>query len=200
MRAVHKLSVPMISLAVLALAACGGSATASGSSTTTTTPTGRGARNAAFAACLKDHGVTLPGGFGRGGPPGSRPSGASGPRGGFFGGDGAGLSTKDRAAFQACRSKLPNGGRFGGGFGANATALKAYLSCLGDNGVKVPKVSTAPIGASGPSGPSGFAVRGGFRSPLAGVRNDPHFAAASKTCRALLPARGTSSSTTTPAG
>ena len=198
----------MIPLAVLALAACGGSAKASTSSTTTT-PTGRGFRNAAFTTCLKDHGVTLPG-FGNGGPPGGAPNGASGPSGGGFlggggrrdGGGGAGLSATDRAAFQACRSKLPNGGRFGGGFGggANATAVKAYLSCLGDNGVKVPKATTPPIGASGPSGPSGFAVRGGFRSLLAGVRDDPHFAAASKTCRALLPARGPSSSTTTPTG
>jgi hypothetical protein len=199
----------MISLAVLALAACGGSAKASSSSTTTTTPAGRGFRNAAFTTCLKDHGVTLPARTGR--PSG--PSGVSGRRGrfgagggggggGFFGGGGgaAGLSTKDQAAFNACRSKLPNGGRFGGGAGggANATALKAYLSCLSDHGVKVPKTPAAPSGASGPSGSSGSG-RGRFGNPFAGLRNDPKFAAASTACRALLPARGATPSTL-PAG
>jgi hypothetical protein len=200
MRAMRKLSVPMISIAVLTLAACGGGGTAAASSTTTTTPGGRGFRNAAFTTCLKQHGVTLPsGGFGGGGRRGaSGASGATGPvgrrPGGFFGGGGAGLSQKEQAAFSACRSKLPNGGQFGGGLrgGANATALKAYLSCLSDHGVTVPKTPVA--GASGPAGP------GGFRSPLASLRNDPKFAAARQACRVLLPARDGASPTATPAG
>jgi hypothetical protein len=90
---------------------------------------------------------------------------------------------------------LPSGGRFGGG--ANATALKAYLSCLSDNGVKVPKSLTTPAGASGPSGSPGGA--GGLGSSLRGLRSDPKFAAASQTCRALLPARGATTPSTIPA-
>lgn len=140
----------------------------------------------------------MPAGFGsrRGGGsggPGSFPGGGAGRRGGFFGGGGAGLSSAQQAAFAACRSNLPGGGRFGGrGFagGASATQLKAYLSCLSDNGVKVPKTSTSAAGGSGPRS---------FIS-LRGVRSDPRFAAANKICRALLPARGSVSATPTTTG
>jgi hypothetical protein len=153
--------------------------------TSTTTPTGgRGIRNLAFTTCLKQHGVTLP----------SRPPGAgrggSGGGGGFFGG--AGLSSADQAAFSACRSKLPAGGFGGRGFagGASATQIKAYLSCLSDHGVRVPTTTSAP------SGGSGFPRLG---TSLRGLRSDPHFAAASRTCAPLLPARG-ATTPTTPAG
>jgi len=112
-------------------------------------------------------------------------------------GGAGGLSSANQAAFSACRSKLPGGGFGGRGFagGASATQLKAYMSCLSDNGVKVPKTATTPT--TGVAGGSGF---GGFRSPLAGVRSDPHFAAANKICRALLPAGGATTSTTAAAG
>lgn len=192
-------------VAALALAACGGGAakaSTSGSATSTTTPGQPGLQSAAFTTCLKQHGVTLPAGFGGGrlrggsggaggpgGPGDPGPLGGTGRRIGFLGG-GAGLSATQQQAFTACRSKLPNGGRFGGrGFagGANATQLKAYLSCLSDHGVKVPTTTSTPAGGSG--------LRR-FGNPLASVRNDPHFAAASKQCAPLLPARGTR--TTTP--
>src|SRR5689334_22278970 len=82
----------LAAFALVALAACGGSAKASGgSSTTTTLPGGRRFANAAFNACLKDHGVTLPAGFGNRRPPGTRGAGGatgSGRRRGFFGGGG----------------------------------------------------------------------------------------------------------------
>ena len=184
-------------IAALLLASCGGAsskASASSSATTTTTAGGAAAPNGAFAACLKQHGVTVPAGFGGGrprggsgdpgGPGGFGLRGGSGLRGGFLGG--AGLSGKQQAAFAACRSKLPDGGRFGGrGFagGASASQLKAYLSCLSDNGVKVPTTTSTP--ASGGSGPRRLGVS------IASLRNDPHFAAASKKCAPLLPARGT---------
>jgi hypothetical protein len=48
--------------------------------------------------------------------------------------------------------------------------------------VKVPTATSTPAGGSG---------AGRFANPLAGLRSDPHFAAASKKCAALLPARGT---------
>jgi hypothetical protein len=201
---VSKLSVPIIAaVAALALAACGGGSSkvsTSGAAATTTTTTapggGRGFQNAAFTTCLKQHGVTLPafagggqgrprGGSGRRGFGGFGGRGGSGGRGGFLGG--AGLSTQQRAAFSACQSKLPGGGRFGGrGFagGATASQLKAYMSCLGDNGVKVPATATMPGSAAGGSGPRRFG------NPIAGLRKDPHFAAASAKCAPLLPTRG----------
>ena len=187
--------------APLVLAACGGgssNASASTSPTSTTTAAGGGLANSAFTACLKQHGVTLPSGLGGGrrggsgssGPPGGLPPGGSGGPGGFLGGGGgAGLSSAQQAAFSACRSKLPAGG-FGGGRGfaggASATQLKAYTSCLSDNGVKVPTTTSTPAGGSGPR----------FANPLAGLRSDPHFAAASKKCAALLPTRGSTPPTT----
>jgi hypothetical protein len=193
-------------VAALALAGCGGgSAKAStGTTPTTTTPGGgRGFESAAFTTCLKQHGVTLPNGFGGGrrrggsglpgGPGGPGPIGGSGRRFGFLGG-GAGLSAEQQAALTACRSKLPNGGRFGGGGfagGANATQLKAYLSCLSDHGVKVPTTTSVPAGGSGPRR---------FVNPLAHLRNDPHFAAASQQCAPLAPTRGTRTPTPPAAG
>jgi hypothetical protein len=87
---------------------------------------------------------------------------------------------KLQAAFKACGG-TPGG--FPGGGAANSKAFTAYLSCLRDHGVTVP---TSTSGAQ-PGGPGA----------LNAVRNDPKFAAANKTCQALLPTRG---STTTTAG
>jgi len=176
--------------APLLFAACGGGggSSAGASTTTTTSPAGRGARNSALTACLKQHGVTLPSG-GSGAPGGSGP-GASGPPAGGFGGGGGGPSISIpgvsqqqlQAAFSACRSKLPNGGNFGGG-GANGQAFQAYFSCLRDHGVKVP--TTTP-GSSSSSRPG---------SALGSLRNDPKFAAANKTCQALQPTFGSTTTT-----
>ena len=58
--------------------------------------------------------------------------------------------------------------------GRNPAALQAYLSCLGDHGVTVPKRTSTSTPASRP---------GGFASPLAAVRSNPKFAAANKICR-----------------
>lgn len=178
------------------LAACGGSAGSASSSTTTTTSAGRGAQGSAFTACLKQHGVTLPaggfggsgGGPGGGGPP-QGPSGTppSGLPGGGTGGAGPSISIpgvsqqKVQAAFSACQSKLPRGGRFGGG-GANAQDLQAYTSCLGDHGVKVPTPGSGSRPSSGPG--------------LGALRSDPKFAAANKVCAPLLPSGAASTSTT----
>jgi hypothetical protein len=206
--AVRRLPVPVLAAsAALLLAACGGggSAKAGSATSSTTTPGGR-FRNAAFTSCLKQHGVTRPAGAyggrrprggsgasGASGASGSSGAGGSGRRGFGFGGGGPGISVpgvsaqKVQAAFSACRSDLPNGGRFGGGggFGADAGAVKAYLSCLSDHGVKVPTTTSGSTPA-------------GTGSALRTVRNDPKFAAANKTCQALLPARGAATTTTTP--
>jgi hypothetical protein len=100
-----------------------------------------------------------------------------------------------KAAQDACKGKLPagvdpnsvfGGGGFGGGRGgAGGAAFQAYLSCLKDNGVKVPDTSSTSAGtpASGP--------------PVSIDRNDPNFAAANAKCQVLLPNRQNGGSTTT---
>lgn len=181
-----RLGVLAVGLAV-AVAACGGSSGgASGATTSTTSSAAGGSRNAAFTACLKQHGVTLPaGGIGPSGPPGQGTPGSL-PAGGNGGGGPSisipGVNTQQlQAAMSACRSKLPSGG-FGGG-AANSQALQAYLSCLKDHGVTVP---TSTSGTT-PGGPG---------SALGAVRSQPKFAAANKVCQALLPTFGASTTTT----
>jgi len=151
------------------VAGCGSSSAAPPATTSTTTPTGGSggsgatARNPAFEAafqayrsCLQSHGVAIPRFNGRRparGPSSTNPTstnrfprpGGSGGSGGFFGRFGANLTTKQRAAIQACRSKLPANGRLGGrgGFrsgGGNGRpssgAFAKYTQCLAKHGVK----------------------------------------------------------------
>jgi hypothetical protein len=118
----------------LGLVACGGS-----SNSTTTVQAGGGGARAAFsdpkvAACLKQHGVTVPTGRrGQGGsggrpsgttpvaPPSTtgtnpqRPPGATGRRG--FPGANSAQFQKLRAAMKACGVTVPNGGPGPGGAG-----------------------------------------------------------------------------------
>jgi hypothetical protein len=129
-----------VAAVAIVAAGCGSSSSPSAASattaTTTTTPTGSGASTAnrtAFNTCLAQHGVKLPGrppggGGGNGQPPagGGRPGGG----GGF-----ANLTAAQRAAFTACRSKLPAGGRPGCGNRANNPAFAKYNACLKQNGV-----------------------------------------------------------------
>jgi hypothetical protein len=177
------------------LAACGGGGAKANASSTSST-NGAGDRSA-FTSCLKDHGVTLPAsGFtppAGGGANGGGPPGGGAPGGGVPGGNGnsgpqfsiPGVSNdKLQAALSACRSKLPNGGGFGGG--ANSQAFQAYTSCLRDHGVTVP--TTTPGSTPTDSGAGG---------QLGALRNDPKFAAANKTCQALLPVRNGNTTTTT---
>ncbi|MCW2963511.1 MAG: hypothetical protein JWO17_763 [Actinomycetia bacterium] len=133
-----------VAAVAIVAAGCGSNGSPSASSATTTTTatapgTGGGANTAdrtAFNACLAQHGVTLParppgggGGGGNGQPP------AGGPGGGGF----ANLTAAQRAAFTACRSKLPaggfGGGRPGGGNRANNPAFAKYNTCLKQHGV-----------------------------------------------------------------
>jgi hypothetical protein len=130
-----------VGVLAIALTACGSSGASSSGTTTTTTPK---PSTAAFTACLKSHGVTLPsfgggtgGGFGGGTGGGGFGGGAGG--GGFGGGTGGGgfaSNPKFSAAFKACASLRPKGG-FGGN-GADSVAFKAYTNCLKIYGVTLP--------------------------------------------------------------
>ena len=166
--------------ALLLVAGCGGGSVSPSASASTSTTGGASTANgtqSALRACLKTKGISLPAGFG-----GGRPSGASGatpgsaPGGGPRGSLPAGV---DRQAFQQAIQACGGGNR--NGRGANAQAFTAYLSCLSDHGVTVP-TST-----------SGSRAGGGV---LSAVRSDPKFATANKTCQALLPTAGSTTTTT----
>ncbi len=142
------LSVGALALSALALAlfaaGCGGSSSAATppAGTTTTTTAGGGPSSATFQKftdCLTSHGVTLPqrpAGGGGGGGGGTPPAGGApgGGGGGFLGQ----LTAKQRAAFTACQSLRPAGGRGLGGRGGNGpanSALTKYTACLKSHGV-----------------------------------------------------------------
>lgn len=181
----HKRRSVLIVLAAgasLVIAGCGGgSASPSASATSTSTSSGAstaGGRSA-LQACLKNKGIDLPNGFG-GGNGGTPPTGTprSFPSGGTPGSlPGGADQTKIQAAFKACGGTR---GGFPGGGAANTQAFAAYFSCLSDHGVTVP-TSTSDAQA----GPAA----------LNSVRSDPKFAAANKTCQALLPTAGPTTTT-----
>ena len=86
------------------------------------------------------------------------------------------------AASKACAGSRPLGAGAGG---VNASAFRAYLSCLADHGVAVStSTSTTAKTATTASSGSGGGRRQGFD------RNDPNFAAADAACAALRPAGG----------
>lgn len=176
----------------LIIAACG-SSSSTGSTHTSTTASTSSSRTK-LAACLKQHGVTLP----------SRPGGGGGGGGGFFGGGGppagaagAGGATtpsgtrppgaggfssnpKLQAAFKAC-------GGTRGSFGAgrfrrphfSAATLTSFATCVRKHGYNLPKPKTSGSGAIFP------------RS----IESNPKFIKASRSCASIL--RPTSTTTST---
>ncbi|HEX6468922.1 MAG TPA: hypothetical protein VF069_07470 [Streptosporangiaceae bacterium] len=187
---VRSLAVVALAGGLLSVAACGGGDGGAAAAPKTSAPTTGASKTgtpadprAAFRQCLQQHGVTLPSrprpgatdrptGRATGGPTG-RPTGRPrGPLGGL-----PSLSAGQRQAFQACASLAPGG--FAGGFGGGVdqSALKAFQSCMSQHGVKMANA---------------------FR-PGASRTADPKFAAAFRTCRALLPRRSPRPATPAPA-
>ncbi|MEV7805937.1 hypothetical protein AB0O28_23620 [Microbispora sp. NPDC088329] len=165
------IAVAAAALAVTLTGCGGGDDTAA---TTTTQAAGGGSTadpRAAFTACLRENGVTLPTGRPSGMPNG-RPSGrpsawpSGRPDGGF-----GGFRSMDPAtskAFEACRSLMPQGGRggFGGRRGVDPQAMQAFRTCMKDNGAELP-------------------AGGRLRDPATA---DPKVAKAYDKCKVLLPA------------
>jgi hypothetical protein len=125
---------------------------------------------AAYAACLRQHGVAVPTT-----QPTTRPSGR--PGGGFLG-NGA-----NQQAVQACRSLAPRRGGFGG---RGMQELQAFRSCLSDHGV------TVPTPTPGVRPPGAQRSPGARRTPGGGFlgrfdTSDPKVAKAIEICRPLLP-------------
>jgi len=172
------LLLPVLAAAVLLAAGCGGTSNSTAAAPAATAPSattpssGGGFRpiaNSKFTDCLKAHGVSLPsGGFSRRRSANGQPQTGQ-PRSG----GGAFSNPKTRAAFQACRTLLPNGGRFGrgGGFGrpgATSAVFAKYRACLTAHGVK---------------------LTGG--GPFAGANvASPAFQAAAKACHQYAPKFG----------
>jgi hypothetical protein len=144
-----------LSVAPLALAACGGSSSGSSTGSTSTsgsatsasaqTAKGNTGRFAAMRACLQKNGITLP----QRAPGSKRPRGAG--AGGFLGGGGGGgpqlPKGVTRAQLQAAMAKCGGGAGGFGGARSNNPAFKASLAkfatCMSQNGVKLPAPSTS---------------------------------------------------------
>jgi hypothetical protein len=163
-RAPRGVAVMLVSLAAgVGVAACGSSSNTTSSKNASSTSTTKSTGRAAFEACLKDHGVSLPkrrsGGFGGGRPQTgtngafTRPAGGAAFPAGGGGFTGANRDSKLAKAFKACSSKLGKSG-FGGGAGFGrgfrgggpaggsgparthftAATLKSFVACVRQNG------------------------------------------------------------------
>jgi hypothetical protein len=187
MNMTHKRARGFAALAVVAIAvlcvACGSSSSSSSSSSGTSSASsaaasgGATASRAKLAACLKQHGVTLPAR-----PAGARRSaGGYGPPpgtggGGFGGGGGRGRfnNPKFRAAFQACGAAAGFRGPRGN-FRPSSPAITKFASCVKQHGYTLPK---ANLSGKGPVYP----VK---------IERNAKFQSASRACQSVLrPAGG----------
>jgi hypothetical protein len=154
------------------IVACGSSSSSSSSSSAASAAasggaTGRGgfANRTKLAACLKQHGVTLPsrpaGGF-------KRPAGGNGAGGrpGFFGG-GRAANPKFQAALKACGANF-GGGRFNPA--QREATVDKFVTCVRQHGYNLPKPDFSGHGAIFP----------------AKIEANAKFKTASKSCQSLL--------------
>lgn len=194
-------------LAATAIAACGGSSKSSSASSGTTTSASKSGSSAKFAACLKQHGVTISvgarggfsGGRGRpsgtsttatppsgtvtGAPAGATPpsgtgtTGASGRAGGFVGGK---RSAKEEAAFKAC-AKYQVRGSFGGGAyrAAGGTSRTTYSTAT------LTKFVTCVRKNGYPQMPKASKTSGGGFFPKS-IESNKKFQAAAQKCMSIL--------------
>ncbi|WP_433181104.1 hypothetical protein [Actinoallomurus sp. CA-150999] len=171
MRTLHGGALLASAATLLLCAACGssGGKTAAAASPSGSAGSGRNGF-AAYAACLRSHGVNIPTAR-----PSARPSGQAGQRGGGFGGFGE----VPQAARDACRSVAPQGQRQG------MQQIQAFRSCLGDHGVTLPTPTPGAVRSPGaartPGARRGMGFLGGLQT------SDPKVAKALKICRPLLP-------------
>ena len=192
------LSITMVllvgALAVVALAACGSSSTASTSSSAAA-GTGASTSRTQLQACLKQHGVKLPGSFAKGkhqpaqgstppkgGTPPSSGSSSGPPKGGFGAQPNHAGSQKVQAALKACGAKL--GARPGNAAAAakpSTAASAKFSACVKQHGYTLPQANTSGNGSVYP----------------AKIEHNTKFQAAAKACASDLPASSTGSSDST---
>lgn len=183
--------------AAAGIAAAGLIAGCSSSGSSTPAAAATGASNgaySAYAACLTQHGVTLPSGaFARRSRPagsGGFTPGAGGGGGGGFGGGFASANPTMAAAMQACSSLRPTGAAgFGGGGGfAGGTRLTAFRNCMTQQGEAVPTTRPTAVPTARPTGAARY---------LNGLNpSDPKVAAALKVCEPLIPTTSASPAAT----
>ena len=183
------IAIAVALIAAIAVAACGSSSTTGSKTSSSGAAASASTGRTKLAACLKQHGVTLPSRPGGGKPPaggyggGGYGGGGYGGGGGFFGGGGAGgaggpgrakgaQSSKFRAAFKACGADF-GGGRFahgGAGFRPSAAALARFTTCVDRHGYKLPKANTSGKGSIFPKS----------------IESNKKFEAAAKVCQSDL--------------
>lgn len=172
-------AVAIVVIVAVCVAACGSSSSSSSSSSSAAAGGGATRSRAKLAACLKQHGVTLPsrpaGGGGYGPPPGAgkgngNGSGGGGFRGGGFGGGGGRFNNpKLRAAFKACGATAGfRGGR--GNFRPSSAAITKFAACVKQHGYTLPK---ANLSGKGPVYP-------------AKIEHNVKFQSASRACQSVL--------------
>lgn len=154
--------------ALLLCGACGSSGGKASASPSGSTGTARGNGFAAYAACLRQHGVNIPT---------ARPSGQAGQGGGGF----RRFGQVSQEARQACQSLAPQRQRQG------MQEMQAFRSCLSDHGVTLPAPTPGAVRS-----PNANRTPGARRTPgmrfLNGLKtSDPKVAQAVKTCSPLLP-------------
>ncbi|HEY9523823.1 MAG TPA: hypothetical protein VIR33_11340 [Thermopolyspora sp.] len=161
-RVFRVLGVVAAAAAILAVSGCGGD----GATAAQARPSGD--QRAAFTECLRKNGVTPPTGRPSGFPT-ARPSGSPSPRPSRGAGGFGTMNPKMREAMRACAALRGGGGRaFGGRGGQDDSAMRAFRTCMADNGAELPE-------------------GGGLRALRT---TDPEISKALAKCRPLLPARG----------
>jgi hypothetical protein len=170
----------IVVIVVVCVAACGSSSSSSSSSASAAAASSATSSRAKLAACLKQHGVTLPqrpsGGYGAppGGGSGAPPAGGAPGQGGFGAGGGRFNNPKFRAAFRACGATAGFRGRRGN-LRPSPAAIARFASCVKQHGYTLPK---ANLSGKGPVYP----VK---------IEHNARFQSASRPCQSVLrPAGG----------
>jgi hypothetical protein len=139
-------SIAILSVPVVALAACGSSGTSTSKSATnsaaTTQKASRADRFASLRTCLQKQGINLPQAP-AGGQPGSEPP-PSGGQGGFELPNGV-SQAKFQEALKKCGG-FPEGPQRGFNSATARAGLAKFAACMRDNGVKLPAPNTSSNG------------------------------------------------------
>jgi hypothetical protein len=164
------LSVPVLSIALLLMAACsGGGAKPDGGQPVHSAGNGEANAMANFAKCMREHGQNVPDP-----DPNSQNFSLTQPSGG--------PSPQWNAAMQACRQLLPGGGQPQAPDQRQLEGLRAYAVCMREHGVEV----TDPDPNTGQSQIGGRLANANRTE----IQNDPGWKAADGACEDKLDQSG----------
>lgn len=164
-------STPILLLALLLMAGCGGGSHSGGGPSATSGPGNTSGANAMadFATCMREHGQNLPD------PDPNAPNQVIAPPSG-------GSSSRWNAAMQACRHFLPGGGGPQTPEQGELDGLRAYAVCMREHGIEV----TDPDPNTGQSSFGGRLAS----ADRATIQNDPEYKAADAACQNTLVTSG----------